>query len=64
MCKGPFQWFPYFNVYQNQPETTLFKAPGSSDGKESTCKVGDLGSIPGTQKPGELQPMGLQRLSN
>ena len=21
--------------------------PGGSDGKESTCKVGDLGSIPG-----------------
>ena len=28
--------------------------PGSSAGKESTCKVGDLGSIPGLgSSPGE-----------
>ena len=28
--------------------------PGGSDGKESTCKVGDLGSIPGLgRSPGE-----------
>ena len=24
--------------------------PGVSDGKESTCKAGDLGSIPGLEK--------------
>ena len=24
--------------------------PGGSDGKESTCKVGDLGSIPGLER--------------
>ena len=28
--------------------------PGGSDGKESTCDVGDLGSIPGSgRSPGE-----------
>ena len=28
--------------------------PGSSDGKESTCNAGDLGSIPGLgRSPGE-----------
>ena len=28
--------------------------PGGSDGKESACNVGDLGSIPGTgRSPGE-----------
>ena len=28
--------------------------PGSSDGKESACSAGDLGSIPGSgQSPGE-----------
>ena len=25
--------------------------PGGSDGKESTCSVGDLGSIPGWEDP-------------
>ena len=40
--------------------------PGSSDGKESTCNVGDLGSIPGLgRSPGEgngypLQYSGLE----
>ena len=40
--------------------------PGSSDGKESTCSVGDLGSIPGLgRSPGEgngypLQYSGLE----
>ena len=29
-------------------------APGGSDGKESACNVGDLGSIPGSgRSPGE-----------
>ena len=28
--------------------------PGGSDGKESTCNVGNLGSIPGSERsPGE-----------
>ena len=31
-----------------------FGFPGGSDGKESTCNVGDLGSIPGLgRSPGE-----------
>jgi len=53
--------------------------PGGSDGKESTCNVGDLGSIPGlerppplflpgespwTEEPGGLQSMGLQRVGH
>ena len=35
--------------------------PGSSDGKESTCNAGDLGSIPGLGKsPGEGNSYPLQ----
>ena len=31
--------------------TPVFMAfPGESDGKESTCNVGDLGSIPGLER--------------
>ena len=26
----------------------VYKSPGGSDGKESSCNVGDLGSIPGS----------------
>jgi len=51
--------------------------PGGSDGKESACNVGDLGLIPGserphsrilvwripwTEEPGRLQSMGSQRV--
>ena len=33
---------------------TLMGCPGGSDGKESACNVGDLGSIPGLgRSPGE-----------
>ena len=40
-------------------ECTSF--PGSSDGKESTCSVGDLGSIPGLERcPGEGKGYPLQ----
>ena len=28
-----------------------YSFPGGSDGKESTCNVGDLGSIPGLERP-------------
>ena len=41
--------------------------PGDSDGKESACSVGDLGSIPGLERsPGEgngdsLQYSGLEK---
>ena len=35
--------------------------PGSSDGKESTCNAGDLGSIPGLERcPGEANSYPLQ----
>ena len=35
--------------------------PGSSDGKESTCNVGDLGSIPDLgRSPGEEKGYPLQ----
>ena len=35
--------------------------PGGSDGKESICKVGDLGSIPGLgRSPGERNGCPLQ----
>ena len=38
--------------WTNSQKSTVF--PGSSDGKESTCNVGDLGSIPGLgRSPGE-----------
>ena len=30
---------------------SLYSFPGGSDGKESTCNVGDLGSIPGLERP-------------
>ena len=34
--------------------STFLGVPGSSDGKESTCNVGDLGSISGLgRSPGE-----------
>ena len=52
--------------------------PGGSDGKESACKVGDPGLIPGegngyhssipawriprSEEPGKLQSMGSQRV--
>ena len=51
--------------------------PGSSDGKESICSVGDLGSIPGathssilicrtpwTEEPGELQSDMTEQLTH
>ena len=35
--------------------------PGGSDGKESSCNVGDLGSIPGLERsPGEGKGYSLQ----
>ena len=34
-------------TYQQQQQQLLMGFPGSSDCKESTCNVGDLGSIPG-----------------
>ena len=61
------------------PTLVFLGFPGGSDGKESTCNVGDLGSIPGlgrppplflpgespwTEEPGRLQSMGLQRVGH
>ena len=38
----------------NNRECSLWGFPSGSDGKESTCNVGDLGSIPGMgRSPGE-----------
>ena len=48
--------FPKFenNYYRNE-------SPGGSDGKESACNAGDLGSIPGLGKsPGEGEGYPLQ----
>jgi len=39
------------------PTPVFLGFPGGSDGKESTCNVGDLGSIPGLgRSPGGWQP--------
>jgi len=34
--------------------------PGSSNGRESACNTGDLGSIPGSGRPGEGHGNSLQ----
>ena len=33
--------------HKNQPRSKCWDFPGYSDSKESACKAGDLGSIPG-----------------
>ena len=41
--------------------SSILSFPGGSDGKESTCNVGDLGSIPGSRRsPGEGNGYPLQ----
>ena len=41
--------------------SSCFSLPGGSDGKESTCNEGDLGSIPGLGRfPGERNSFPLQ----
>ena len=43
-------WFPYFFSL----EISNYSSTGGSDGKESVCNAGELGSIPGSrQSPGE-----------
>ena len=43
----------YTNLYLVTPTVSL-SFPGGSDGKESVCSAGDLGSIPGPERsPGE-----------
>ena len=35
--------------------STLYQFPGGSDGKESACNAGDVGSIPGREDPLEKE---------
>ena len=52
--------FIYRQYYIIQ-HTNYMGSPGGSDGKESTCNVGDLGSIPGLgSSPGEGNNYSLQ----
>ena len=57
-------------VFENallKPLGSLAHLPGGSDGKESTCNAGDLGSIPGLgRSPGEGHgnPLQYSRLEN
>ena len=52
------------------PRDEMMGFPGGSDGKESSCDAGDLGSIPGLgRSPGEgkgypLQCYGLENSMN
>ena len=39
------------NSGQSLPGPWLWGFPGGSDGKESTCNAGDLGSNPGSEDP-------------
>ena len=51
MCEGLQFW----------SQTKLDEVPGDSDGKESACNAGDLGSIPGWgRSPGEGKGNPLQ----
>ena len=56
MTKNPHPW-KFTGVYLGHLNTSHSNAlsfPGGSDGKESACNAGDLGSIPGLERsPGE-----------
>ena len=41
----------YPGINQNEKEYVFIGFPGGSDGKESACNSGDLGSIPGSGRP-------------
>ena len=63
----PVSWVGKFPWRRDRLPTPVFLGfPGGSDGKKSTCNVGDLGSIPGLgRSPGEgkgylLQYSGLE----
>ena len=44
----------YLGINHNEKEYVYIGLPGGSDGKESACNSGDLGSIPGSgRSPGE-----------
>ena len=50
-----------------EPLNWLIGPPGGSDGKESTCDAGDLGSIPGSGRPpgeGHGNPLQYSYLEN
>ena len=47
----PQHIFSYLLSYMNTYVNVGVDFPGGSNGKESTCNVGDLGSIPGLGKP-------------
>ena len=50
-----------FAVRQNAQAGRDSGSPGGSDGKESACNAGDLGSIPGLERsPGEGNGYSLQ----
>ena len=65
---------PYTHVYQGYPPCVFFQStfhilgfPGGSDSKESTCNVGDLGSIPGSGRSlggGHGNPLQYSGLEN
>ena len=47
-----FTWVGKIHWRKGRLPTPVFLAfPGGSDGKESACNAGDLGSIPGLGKP-------------
>ena len=51
----------HFAIREKCISVTLHGFPGGSDGKESACSVGDLGSIPGLgRSPGEENSYPLQ----
>ena len=53
--QGHDSWAGKFPWRRDRIPTSVFLGfPGDSDGKESACNVGDLGSIPGSGRyPGE-----------
>ena len=57
---------PFFG-WENGPLTLLLGFPGGSDGKESSCNAGDLGSIPGSgrsNREGNGYPLQYSCLEN
>ena len=44
---GRFMWFKGTLSHFNRTFLIIVGFPGGSDGKESACNAGDLGSIPG-----------------
>ena len=58
-----FSFFTFFFFFFATPHS-IWGFPGISDGKESACNAGDLGSIPGSgRSPGEGNGNPLQVLA-